>query len=126
MVGGLPKESTEEKYWDSMDGEELPREPLSRSPGNPWYISPEGPRGNVTPSASRESARSPATTWHVHNTKLISLHRFVLKSLLYDRNTSWNIQPARLIHWSLSNTAIKSSLLAGWCVTVFCKSDVKR
>lgn len=40
MVGGLPKESTEERYWDSMDGDELPRDPLSGSPGNPWYISP--------------------------------------------------------------------------------------
>lgn len=43
MVGGLPKESTDERYWDSKDGDELPRDPLSGSPGNPWYISPEGP-----------------------------------------------------------------------------------
>lgn len=50
VVGGLPKESTEEdRYWDSMDGDELPRDPLSGSPGNPWYISPEqGPEGSET------------------------------------------------------------------------------
>lgn len=50
MVGGLPKESTEERYCDSMDGDELPRDPLSGSPGNPWYISPEGPKNNLTPA----------------------------------------------------------------------------
>lgn len=60
MVGGLPKESTEERYWDSIDGDELPRDPLSGSPGNPWYISPEGPREKATPAVTRDSAMSPA------------------------------------------------------------------
>lgn len=60
MVGGLPKESTEERYWDSMDGEELPRDPLSGSPGNPWYISPQGPRDTGTPAVTRGGAMSPA------------------------------------------------------------------
>jgi len=69
VVGGLPKESTEEKYWDSIDGEELPREPLSGSPGNPWYISPEGPGENATPPVTREPAMSPATAgqWRAHD-----------------------------------------------------------
>lgn len=66
MVGGLPKESTEERYWDSMDGDELPRDPLSGSPGNPWYISPEGPKENVTPAVTGESAMSPAATGQRH------------------------------------------------------------
>lgn len=60
MVGGLPKESTEERYWDSIDGEELPRDPLSRSPGNPWYISPEGPRVSANPAVTAENEKSPA------------------------------------------------------------------
>lgn len=60
MVGGLPKESTEERYCDSIDGEELPRDPLSGSPGKPWYISPGGPRENGTPAGTRERATSPA------------------------------------------------------------------
>lgn len=57
MVGGLPKESTEERYWDSIDGDELPREPLSGSPGNPWYISPGGPKENATPAGTGERER---------------------------------------------------------------------
>lgn len=60
MVGGLPKESTEERYWDSADGEELPRDPLSGSPWKPWYISPQGPRDAGTPAVTRERATSPA------------------------------------------------------------------
>lgn len=71
MVGGLPKESTEERYWDSMDGEELPRDPLSGSPGNPWYISPEGPRENGTPAVTGESAMSPAGIVQRHAHKII-------------------------------------------------------
>lgn len=59
VVGGLPKESTEERYWDSIDGDELPREPLSGSPGNPWYISPGGPKENATPAGTGERAMSP-------------------------------------------------------------------
>lgn len=59
MVGGLPKESTEDKYCDSIDGDELPRDPLSGSPGNPWYISPEGPKGNLTPAVTGGRAMSP-------------------------------------------------------------------
>lgn len=39
VAGGLPKDSTEDRYWESIDGEELPREPESRSPGKPWNIS---------------------------------------------------------------------------------------
>ena len=67
MVGGLPKESTEERYCDSIDGEELPRDPLSGSPGNPWYISPEGPRESRTPAVrSSESAGLPAMAGHSH------------------------------------------------------------
>lgn len=66
VVGGLPKESTDERYWDSMDGDELPRDTLSGSPGNPWYISPEGPREKVTPAVTRESAMSPAATGQRH------------------------------------------------------------
>lgn len=66
MVGGLPKESTEEKYWDSMDGDELPRDALSGSPGNPWYISPEGSKNNLTPAVARESAMSPGGTEQRH------------------------------------------------------------
>lgn len=50
MVGGLPNESTEERYWDSMDGDELLRDPLSGSPGNPWYISPRGLRESLAPA----------------------------------------------------------------------------
>lgn len=60
MVGGLPKESTEERYWDSMDGDELPRDPLSGSPGNPWYISPEGSKYKLTPTSTKENAKSSA------------------------------------------------------------------
>lgn len=64
MVGGLPKESTEERYWDSMDGDELPRDPLSGSPGNPWYISPEGPKYKLTPTDAEGNAGSPAAKWN--------------------------------------------------------------
>lgn len=60
VVGGLPKESTEERYWDSMDGDELPRDPLSGSPGNPWYISPEGSKYKLTPTCTKENAGSSA------------------------------------------------------------------
>lgn len=66
MVGGLPKESTEERYWDSIDGDELPREPLSGSPGNPWYISPGGPKENATPAGTGERAMSPAAAGQRH------------------------------------------------------------
>lgn len=59
MVGGLPKESTDDRYCDSIDGDELPRDPLSGSPGNPWNISPEGPKENLTPAVTGESAMSP-------------------------------------------------------------------
>lgn len=59
MVGGLPKESTEDKYCDSIDGDELPRDPLSGSPGNPWYISPEGPRENWTRADSVGNSITP-------------------------------------------------------------------
>lgn len=65
MVGGLPKESTEERYCDSMDGDELSRDPLSGSPGNPWYISPEGPKDNLTLAVTVDSAKSPAVKRHV-------------------------------------------------------------
>lgn len=64
MVGGLPKESTEERYWDSSDGDELPRDPLSGSPGKPWYISPEGPKYKLTPIGTEENAGSPAVEWN--------------------------------------------------------------
>lgn len=62
MVGGLPKESTEDRYWDSMDGDELPRDPLSGSPGNPWYISPEGPRESEARPTSPAAGRAAAHT----------------------------------------------------------------
>lgn len=59
MVGGLPKESTEDKYCDSIDGDELPRDPLSGSPGNPWYISPEGAKGNWTRARTGGNSMTP-------------------------------------------------------------------
>lgn len=71
MVGGLPKESTEERYWDSIDGEELPGDPLSGSPGNPWYISPERPTENATPAVTRESAMSPTVAGQRHTRRLL-------------------------------------------------------
>lgn len=60
VVGGLPKESTEERYCDS-EGEELPREPVSRSPGNPWNISPAEPRRAENPVAPGENGTSPVS-----------------------------------------------------------------
>lgn len=66
MVGGLPKESTEERYCDSMDGDELPRDPLSGSPGNPWYISPEGPKDNLTPAVIGDGAKAPGRIGQRH------------------------------------------------------------
>ena len=58
MVGGLPKESREEMYWDSMDGDELSREPLSMSPENPPNITPWETRGGSV----RDSGASPVAT----------------------------------------------------------------
>lgn len=60
VVGGLPKESTEERYWDSIDGDELPRDPLSGSPGKPWYISPGGP---VATGQSSVTVKCFAVSW---------------------------------------------------------------
>lgn len=76
MVGGLPKESTEERYWDSIDGDELPREPLSGSPGNPWYISPGGPKENATPAGTGERAMSPAAAGQRHTRRLLKEERY--------------------------------------------------
>lgn len=61
VVGGLPKDSTDDRYWDSREGDELPREPVSGSPGNPWNISPAEPKEAATPTVPGENGMSPVT-----------------------------------------------------------------
>lgn len=74
VVGGLPKESTDERYWDSKDGDELPRDPLSGSPGNPWYISPEGPvSGQCEVSPARQGSGT-----HKRLLKKVYVYLFVI------------------------------------------------
>lgn len=84
VVGGLPKESTEDRYCDSIDGDELPRDPLSGSPGNPWYISPEGPKENLTPAVTGDSAMSPGRTGQRH-----AQRKFIKDCSLSEGENDW-------------------------------------
>ena len=100
MVAALPKESREEMYWDSMDGDELS---LSMSPENPPNITPREPRD----AAVRDSGASPVATTQRYPPTSRPGTANPSRDMSLGFNRAGPVPPVHTVRWSAGDSAVR-------------------